>query len=112
MKLIPCKNWVIGRVAITKMNSTIVAPDASRGVTKFALLDAVSPEAEAAGFKPGDLVMAKTMHNIFLRGGVDHRVTFPIDEAVCIARDAPLSEFVGNDGKALEVAAEATEAAA
>lgn len=105
MRLEPLKNWVIGRIAITKVSSTIITPDVSKGVTKFALLEAVSDEAAKAGFKPGDLVMAKAMHNIFLNGGSYHRVTFSIDEAVCVARDVPLEEFVGNDGNPLTPAA-------
>lgn len=99
MKLIPLQKWVIGRIAITKVSDTIVLSDATRNVTKFALIEAVSPEAAAAGFKPGDLVMAKTMHNIFLKGGTYHRVTFPIDEAVCRAEDVPLHDLLDAYGK-------------
>jgi len=107
VKLEPLKKWVIGRIAITRVSSTILAPDISKGVTKFVLLDEVSPEAAAEGYAPGDLVIAKTMHNIFLKGGAYHRVTFPIDEAVCKAHDVELSEFVGSDGKPLTETAEA-----
>lgn len=102
MKLEPLKKWVIGRIAITKTSSTIVTPDIHKNVTKFVLIDAVSPEAAAEGFAVGDLVIAKAMHNIFLKGGTYHRVTFPIDEAVCKAYGVPLTEFVGVDGKPLE----------
>jgi hypothetical protein len=94
VKLKPLQKWVIGRIAITKVSSTIVLSDATKNVTKFALLEVVSPEAEAAGFKPGDLVMAKTMHNIFLKGGSYHRVTFPIDEAVCLAEGVPMDDLL------------------
>jgi hypothetical protein len=103
VKLKPLQKWVIGRIAITKVSSTIIASDPTKNVTKFALIEAVSPEAEAAGFKVGDIVMAKTMHNIFLKGGLYHRVTFPIDEAVCIAEDVPLDEFVDSTGNPLFV---------
>ena len=103
MKLEPLKNWVIGRIAITNTSGgTIVLADVTKNVTKFALLEAVSEEAAKLGYKPGDLVMARTMHNIFLKGGTYHRVTFPIDEAVCRVRDVSLSEFVGSDGKPLQ----------
>ena len=94
MKLKPLQKWVIGRIAITRVSSTIVLSDATKNVTKFALIEAVSPEAEAAGFKIGDLVMAKTMHNIFLKGGSYHRVTFPIDEAVCIAEGVSFEDLL------------------
>jgi hypothetical protein len=101
MKLEPLIGWMIGRIAITKVSSTIVTPDANRGVTKFVLVDAVSPEAEAKGFKPGDLVMPKTMHNIFLKGGLIHRVTFPLEETICKVHGVSLAEFIGSDGKEL-----------
>lgn len=107
MRLEPLQNWVIGRIAITRASDTIVLADVNKNVTKFALLEAVSPEAEQAGYHPGDLVMARTMHNIFLKGGTHHRVTFPIDEAVCRVHDVPLSDFVGSDGKPLEPKVEA-----
>jgi hypothetical protein len=106
MKLEPLRGWMIGRIAITKTSTTIVTPDANKGVTKFALLEAVSLEAKAAGFAPGDLVMAKTFHNIFLRGGTFHRVTFPLDDAICVVRDVPLTDLVGTDGKDLAELAE------
>ena len=102
MKLIAVEGWMIGRIAITKMPGLIQAPDPTKGVTKFALIESVSDKAHAAGFRVGDLVMAKTMHNLFLKGGTLHRVTFPVDEAVCIVRDVPLSEFVSSDGKPLD----------
>lgn len=102
MKLEPLRGWMIGRIAITKTSDTIVTVDVNKGVTKFALIEAVSAEAKAAGFAPGDLVMAKVMHNVFLNGGRFHRVTFPLDEAICVVRDVPLSDFVGSDGKSLE----------
>lgn len=99
MKLKPLQKWVIGRIAVTKMSSSIITPDANKGVTKFVLLEVVSEEAAAAGYNPGDLVIAKSMHNIFLKGGSYHRATFPIDEAVCRAEDVSLDEFVDIYGK-------------
>jgi hypothetical protein len=101
MKLEPLKNWVIGRVAIAKLpNSSIVLPGAPRGITRCYLLDAVSPEAAKAGFAPGDLVIALKVYDLVLLG--PHRVTFPIDEAIVRVGGAPLSAFVGVDGKPIE----------
>ena len=102
MTLEPLKNWVIGRIAITRTSTTIVVADVTKNVSKFVLLDEVSPEAEKAGFKRGDLVLPKAMNNVFLKGGTYHRVTFPADEIICRVRDVPLSEFVGSDGKPIE----------
>ena len=101
MNLEPLKNWVIGRIAITRASDTIVLADVTKNVTKFVLIDEVSPEAEAAGFHKGDLVMPEAMSNIFLKGGSYHRVTCPVDKIVCRVRDVPLDEFVGSDGQPL-----------
>lgn len=107
MTLEPLKNWIIGRIAITKVSDTIIVADVNKNVTKFILIEEVSPEAEKAGFKRGQLVMPESMSNIFLHGGTLHRVTCPIDKLVCRVRDVPLSEFVGSDGNPLEEAQEA-----
>lgn len=108
IELEPLKNWVIGRIAITKASETIVISDVSRGVSKFILIDEVSEEAEKAGFKPGQLVLPRAMNNIFLKGGSYHRATCSIDELVCRVRGGvSLDEFVGTDGKPLEEAREA-----
>lgn len=102
MRLEPLRNWIIGRIAITKVSSAIVLSDVTKNVTKFILIDEVSPEAEQAGFKPGDLVMPEAMSNIFLKGGTLHRVTCPIDKLVCRVSGVSLDEFVGSDGNPIE----------
>lgn len=102
MRFRPIKNWVIARVAITKMTGTIVSPNATSKTTRFYLLESISPEAEKAGFKVGELWMARQVYDIFLHGGAFHRVTFSIDEAICIAEDAKLSDFVDVHGKPLD----------
>lgn len=111
MKLEPLKNWVIGRVAIAKLpNGSIVLPGAPKGITRCYLLDAVSPEAAKAGFAPGDLVIALKVYDLMLLG--PHRVTFPIDEAIVRVSGAPLSAFVGVDGKLIEANTMSQESAA
>ena len=101
MRLEPLQNWIIGRVAITKTEGTIVLADPTKNVTKFILIDEVSPEAASKGFKVGQIVMPKAMNNIFLRGGTYHRVTCSIDELVCRVHDEPIENFVGSDNKPL-----------
>ena len=99
MTLEPLQNWVVGRIAITKASDTIVVADVNSRVTKFLYIEGVSPEAEAKGFKPGQLVLPKAMSNIFLRGGTDHHVGCLVDDLLCRVRDVDLAEFVGTDGK-------------
>ncbi len=110
MKLVPLKKQIIGRLIITKTSESIIAPDPNTGVSKFVYVEAVSPEAEAEGYKVGDIVMPRHVGNIFLRGGRFHRVVFSIDDAICCVRDVPLTEFVDGAGKPVEAIKE--EAAA
>lgn len=105
MRLEPRKDWVIGRIAITKVSSTLHVPDANRGVTKFVFLEEVSPDAERAGYRIGDLVLPKAMNNIFLKGGTYHRATFSAEDIVCRVHDVPLDELVDTNGKAFEASA-------
>jgi hypothetical protein len=102
MKLEPLKNWVIGRVAIAKPEAMtrIQLPNAPKGVTRCYLIDAVGSEAAAAGFAPGDMVVAKSVFDLLLLG--PHRVTFPVDEAIIKVAHFSLDEFVGIDGKPLK----------
>ncbi len=65
MKISPRRNMVIGRMTIRKVESTIILTGVP-AVTKFILVDAVGPDAAAAGIKVGDLVVAKALGNIVL----------------------------------------------
>lgn len=102
MRLEPINKRVIGRIIITRVSSTIIASDPTKNVTKFVLVEAVSPEAEAAGYKPGDIILPRQVESIFLKGGLYHRATCSIDEIVCKVHDVPLNEFVDKDGKPVE----------
>lgn len=107
MRLVPKRDQVIGRVAITKLSERIIAPDATKNVTKFVLLEEISPEAEAKGYKQGDLVLPRAMNSIFLKGGAYHRVVFSIDEIVCVVHDLPLDDLVDVYGNPISLKAEA-----
>lgn len=107
MILEPIRNWVVGRVAIAKPSQSVIGlPGLPKGVTRCYLIDAVGPEAAKDGFAPGDLVVATKVGDLMFLG--QHRVTFPIDDVIIRVKNAPLSEFVGIDGKPIE----AQEAAA
>lgn len=98
MKLEPKKDWMIGRLVVTKPSSTILLADYSKHVSKFILVEAVSEGARAAGFDVGQLVMPTHMQSIFLRGGAYHRVSCSIENVLCVVYDEPLTEFMNQDG--------------
>lgn len=116
MKLEPLKKQMIGRLVLTKREegNIILAEDPTKGVSKFVLLEAVSPEAEAEGHQIGDFVLPKFVNNIFLKGGRYHRVVVSTDDVVARVRGTPLSEFTDNAGNPLneaEIAADRRQAA-
>lgn len=101
MKLKPKNGWIIGRLAITKPSKSIVVLDATKDVSKFILVESVSPRAEAEGYKRGDLVMPETISKIFLTGK-HMRATCHFEKIVCTVDDVPISEFVDTDNNPLE----------
>jgi len=102
MRLEPVAGWVIAHAAIIKMQSAIVLPNAAKGITRCYLLESVSAEAEAAGYKRGDMVVCKAVYDMFFKGGTFHRVTFSMEEIICRVHGAPLSEFTDVNGKDLQ----------
>lgn len=106
MRLEPVNNWIIGRSIVPKVEDRIIVPDAAKGITRSYLIEAVSPGAAKEGYKPGDIVVAKSVYDmIFPR---TNRITFLASEVICFVRDAAISEFVdlkGNEVQPIEVAA-------
>lgn len=102
MRLEPVQKWVVGHVAITKMPGMIIAPQTGKNSTRCYVLETVSPEAAAAGYKPGDIVVAKSVYDQFFKGGTYHRVTFSMDEIIQRVHDAPLNEFTDINGRSLD----------
>lgn len=107
MRLEPKGKQVIGRIAISRISEHIAAPDPTKGVTKFVMLEELSAAARAEGYEVGDLVLPRAMNNIFLRGGTYHRAIFSVDEILCVVRDIPLNALVDDDGKPFEAQAAA-----
>lgn len=99
MKLVPKRDQMIGRLLITKMESTIVVPDATKGVTKMILIQAVGPDAEAAGYKPGDIVIPNSIRSMFLRAGTQHVVYCEVKDVIFTVEELSPDEVVDGDGK-------------
>jgi len=100
VKLEPVNDWVIGRALVPKPTSELVL-DHAKGVTRCFLLDEVGPAAEAAGYKPGDIVVAQKVYDMTFKR---HCVTFKIDEAICRVRGVSLDEFVDLKGASIQAA--------
>jgi hypothetical protein len=102
VRLEPVNKWIIAHAAIVKKASVIILPNASKGVSRCYLVESVSLEAAAAGYAPGDFLVARSVYDMFFRGGACHRVVLTIDEVICHARDVRISDFTSIDGKPFE----------
>lgn len=94
MKLVPRRNQIIGRIVVKRILSTIVRPDETRNTTKFVLVDAAGPVAQAAGIKVGDIVLPNKMGNIQLDGGVSFRPIVDEEDIRAIVTGVTLDELV------------------
>ena len=102
MKLEPVNKWIIAHAAIVKKSSVIIMPDASKGVSRCYLVESVSPEAAAAGYVPGVWLVAKSVYDMFFKGGACHRVVLTTDEVICRVSDVVIADFTSIDGKPFE----------
>lgn len=98
MRLEPVKDWIVGFALVTKMPGKVQAYDPSKGVTRCYLIELAGPEAEAAGYKPGDIVVAKHAFDEFFMGGTYHRVTFPVEQIIQRVHDISLEDFLDIHG--------------
>jgi hypothetical protein len=98
VRIVPKKNWVITKAVVVKPDSIFVI-DAAKDVTRCYLIEILSPEAEAAGYKKGDMVIAQKVYDMMLK---KRYVSFPIDEIIFRVEDWSLDDFVGLDGKPLQ----------
>jgi len=94
VKFVPRSNEVIGRVVVKRFLSAIVRPDETKNTTKFLLIDGVGVNAQAAGFKVGDIVLAQKFGNIMLDGGVVYRPIVEMSEIRSWVTGVSLDELV------------------
>lgn len=111
MRLEPLRDWLVGFALVTKMPGKVQAYDPSKGVTRCYLIENVGPEAEAAGHKPGDIVVAKHAFDEFFMGGTYHRVTFSVNEIIQRVHDVSLDDFLDVHGNPFKVPANLAPAA-
>jgi len=94
VKLKPRHNQAIGRVVIKRVLSSIVRPDETKNTTKFVLIDAVGPGAQAAGLKVGDVVLAAKLSSFVLDGGAFFRPILDEKDIMFWATDLALDELL------------------
>lgn len=102
MRLEPVNKWIIAHAAIVKKSSIIILPDASKGVSRCYLVESVSPEAAAAGYAPGQFLVARSVYDMFFKGGACHRVVLLIEEVITRVHDVTPADFTSVDGKPFE----------
>jgi hypothetical protein len=102
MRIEGAGNWIVGFALLPKPESAIISPDPKKGVTRHYLLETVGPEAAAAGYKAGDIVVAERVYDTFPMH--QHRVSITCDKIMYWVRDVPLSAFTDLQGKPFSVA--------
>ena len=93
MKFFPRHGQIIGRMMIRKSESTIILTNEAQ-VTKFLLVDAVGPDARAAGIKVGDLVVVTALKNIVLDAGAVYLPMSEEKDVALIVTDLPLDALL------------------
>jgi hypothetical protein len=94
MKFEPRRGQAFGRIVVRTKSSTIVRPDATKGISKFVLVDAAHPDFEAAGYKVGDVLLADRIITMVVDDGALTRPIVEQDHILLAVRDfASLDEF-------------------
>lgn len=101
MKLAPATRWIVAKAAIIPPKSAIVRPDETRNITRCYLIEEVGPLAAEAGYRVGDLVVARAVHDMFLQGGEYRRVMFIAEEVILKIFDVSVKDLIGLDGRPL-----------
>lgn len=97
MKFVPRHNDIVGRYVLKQapVESLILRPgDPSKESTKFILVDAVGPEAEANGIKVGDIVLIDRVATIQLDGGAICRAITKEPDCRMFVDDVDMSWFI------------------
>lgn len=85
-------------MVIRRVLQKIIRPDETKNTTKFILVDAVGPEAAAAGIKVGDIVVPTAIISLILDGGASFRPMVEERNVAAVITDAGLDEFaIQND---------------
>jgi len=101
----PKNKWMVGKAMLAKMpeRTIVLVGDPSRKVTRYYLIEDVSEEAAAQGYKSGDIVLARVAHDIFLRAGTEHAVAIETHEVIYVERSMVLAEFTDLQGAPMVV---------
>jgi len=99
MRLEPVGDIINGIVLLHQKPSAIISPDPSKGSTRCFLIESVAPAAREAGYKEGDIVVAKVVNDLLFYGGTYHRAIFTHDQVVERVLEVTLDEFVLLDGR-------------
>ena len=101
MKLAPTTRWIIAKAALIPSRSIIARPDATSNVTRCYLIEEVGPLAAEAGYRVGEIVIARAVHDMSLRGGEYRRVMFVAEEVIIRVSGVSAEELIGLDGRPL-----------
>ena len=93
MKFAPRHAQLVGRMTIRKSESVIILTN-EKEVTKFLLVDAVGPDAAAAGLRVGDLVVATMLKSIVFDAGTIYMPLVDEKDVALHVLEAPLDSLL------------------
>lgn len=97
MKLLPVADWINGIAMVPKAPPRVIEIPNQRPGTRCYLIESVYDKAFEAGYRPGDIVVSKSVFDLFFYGGAFHRVKFKLEEIIDIS-PLSLEEFTLIDG--------------
>lgn len=93
MRYEPVNGWIVGHALVIKTKSAIVLANPAHGITRHYWIESASEEAEKAGYKAGDMVVAKMVYDMYLYRS-EHRVVLTADQIISKVHEFSLDDFV------------------
>jgi len=72
--------------------------DPAKNTSRCFLVEGAGPEARAAGYAPGDILVLKSVRDVVFYGGDYHRALFAVDEVVMRVHGTTLDEYTDLKG--------------
>jgi hypothetical protein len=92
MKYEAVGNWIIAHALVIRNKSPIVLVNPAHGITRHYWIEVASEGAVKEGYKPGDMVVATGVYDMYLYRG-DHRVVLTTDMIFSKVHEFSLEDF-------------------
>ena len=82
--------------------SIILVADPMKKMTRHYLIEDVSQEAAAQGYKPGDILVAQNCYDAILSGGAEILALIEFKNVIFVDRNATIDQFSDLQGKPMQ----------